>query len=116
MSQVGCLVAVDDAYDFTILSTTGSVIAEGVIKVSFDSQGSTGITPITPSKDVIARAASDKLILIGVSGEVTVYDAGGVRQLQAAATGGETVINIAHLPSGVYVVKVGKQTFKFNKK
>ncbi len=116
MSQVGSLVAVDDAYDFTILSTSGSVIAEGVTKVSFENHGSSGIHPIVLSKDMIARAASDKLTLIGVSGEVTVYDTGGVQQLQVMATGGETVISIAHLPAAVYVVQVGKQTFKFMKK
>lgn len=115
MSDVGSLVAVDDAYDFTILSTTGSVLAEGVLKVSFEYSAATSISPSTKSDDMIARAASDKLTLIGVSGEVCVYDTAGVLKKQVNATGGETIINIAQLPAGVYIVKNGNQTFKFMK-
>ena len=118
MSEVGSLVAVDDAYDFTILSTLGDVLAEGVLKVAFVYRPSaaTAITPTPKSDPMIARAASDKLSLIGVSGEVSVYDAAGVLKKQVNATGGETVISIAQLPAGVYIVKNGNQTFKFMKK
>ena len=54
--------------------------------------------------------------LIGLSGEVTVYDAAGRPQVRVTATGGETVVSIGHLPAGAYVVKAGSQTFKFMKK
>ena len=116
MANVGSLVAVDDAYDFTILSTSGDVLAEGVLKVSFQTNGSTRIKPIKSSGNMIARIASDKLTIIGFNGEIAVYNTAGVLQTRVTATGSETVITIANLPSGVYVVKAGTQTFKFVKK
>jgi hypothetical protein len=116
MENVGSLVAVDDAYDFTILSTSGDILAEGVLKVSFQANGSTGIKPIKSSGNMIARIASDKLILIGANGEIAIYNTAGSLQTRMKATGGETIVSIAHLPSGVYIVKTGTQTFKFMKK
>lgn len=116
MSEVGSLVAVDEAYDFTILSINGSVLAEGVLKVSFESDASSGISPVVPQGNMIAQPAADKLTLIGLSGEVTVYDAAGRPQVRVTATGGETVVSIGHLPAGAYVMKAGSQTFKFMKK
>ena len=116
MANVGSLVAIDDAYDFTILSTSGDVLAEGVLKVSFLPNSSTGIKSIKSSDNMIARTASDKLALIGVKGEVAIYNAAGILQTQVTATSSETIIIISHLPSGVYIVKVGTQTFKFMKK
>ena len=115
MTEVGSLVAFDDALDFTILSSTGNILAENVLKVSFEQKSSTGIHTIK-FKNIISKTVSDKVTLIGVAGKVTIYDATGKRQMQVTATGGETVINIARLPAGVYVAKVGKQTFKLIKK
>ena len=37
MSTVGSLVAVDDAYDFSVLDTDGHVILNNVMKVTFKS-------------------------------------------------------------------------------
>ncbi len=116
MASIGSLVAVDDAYDFTILSTSGDILAEGVLKVSFQANGSTGIKPIKSSGNMIARIASDKLTLIGANGEIAIYNTAGSLQTRTKATEGETIISIAHLPSGVYIVKTGTQTFKFMKK
>ena len=116
MSEVGSLVAIDDAYDFSILSVSGNILAEGVLKVSFEQKGSTAIGMVKSDNNIIGRVVSDKLTLIGVSGDIDVYDAAGIRQIKTTATGGETTIGIAQLPNGIYVVKTGKQTFKFIKK
>ena len=116
MADVGSLVAVDDAYDFTVLSSSGSVLAEGVLKVSFQSDGTDNIKPVRPSGNIIAKTASDKLTIIGVKGEVTVYNSAGIVQNRITATGGETVVSIGHLPSGIYIVKTSTQSFKFIKK
>ncbi len=116
MANVGSFVAVDDAYDFTILSTSGEVLAEGILKASFQSDGTDNIKPVRPSGNIIARAASDKLTMIGVKGEVTVYNSAGIVQNRITATGGETVVSIGHLPSGIYIVKTSTQSFKFIKK
>lgn len=117
MNTVGSLVAADDAYDFTVLDTNGYILLDKVMKVTFQSTvDPTAIRPIRQTENLLARAVNDKLTLIGVSGEVSIFDANGKLRLTIAATGGETVISIAHLPSGIYAVKCGKQTFKFNKK
>ena len=117
MSTVGSLVAADDAYDFSVLDTDGYVILDNVMKVTFKSTvDPSAIRTIHQTENLLARAISDKLTLIGVSGEVSIYDASGKLRQTTTASGGETVISIAHLPSGIYAVKCGKQTFKFNKK
>ena len=117
MSTVGSLVAADDAYDFTVLDTNGYILLDNVMKVTFKSTvDPTAIRTVRQAENLLARAVNDKLTLIGVSGEVSIYDASGKLRLTTAATGGETIISIAHLPSGIYAVKCGKQTFKFNKK
>ena len=117
MSTVGSLVAADDAYDFTVLDTNGYILLDNVMKVTFKSTvDPTAIRTVRQTENLLARAVNDKLTLIGVSGEVSIYDATGKLRLTTTAKGGETVISIAHLPSGIYAVKCGKQTFKFNKK
>jgi len=116
MTDVGSLVAVDDAYDFTVLSKTGSVLVESVVKVTFEQRNSSGIKPVMQENNTIGQVVKGKLTLIGVAGEILVFDVQGVQQLKVDATGGETTVNIAHLPAGVYVVKAGKQSFKFIKK
>lgn len=117
MSTVGSLVAADDAYDFTVLDTNGNILLNNVMKVTFKSTvDPSAIRIVRQAENLLARAVNDKLTLIGVSGEVSINDASGKLRLSTTATGGETVISIAHLPSGIYAVKCGKQTFKFNKK
>lgn len=116
MTEVGSLVAVDDAYDFSILSASGDVLAEGVLKISFQQGSTTGIKPTTQSGNMISRIASDKITIIGVKGKVTIYNTAGSLQSQVTANGDETIINISHLPSGVYIVKTDLQSFKFMKR
>lgn len=117
MSTVGSLVAADDAYDFTVLDTNGYILLDNVMKVTFKSTvDPTAIRTVRQTENLLAHAVNDKLTLIGVSGEVSIFDATGKLRLTTTAKGGETVVSIAHLPSGIYAVKCGKQTFKFNKK
>ena len=119
MSMVGGLVAVDDAYDFSILDTEGYILAEGVKKALFKSADEidpTNIKPAEQARNLLARSANGKLTLIGVSGVVNVYDISGQRLLTTTANGGETIVNISHIPAGIYVVKCDKFTFKFTKK
>ena len=85
-------------------------------KVTFEQRNPTGIRPMVKENNSIGQVVKDKLTLIGVTGEIFVFDVKGVQQLKVEATGGETTVNIAHLPAGVYVVKTGKQNFKFIKK
>ncbi|MBO4827629.1 MAG: T9SS type A sorting domain-containing protein [Prevotella sp.] len=119
MSTVGSLVAVDDAYEFTVLNGNGSVIQENVMKVVFKTASEldpSAIRDISVLRNMLGYVVSDRLTLIGVSGEVSVFDASGKEQLSTVARGGETIVSVAHLPSGVYMLKCDKQTFKFMKK
>ena len=119
MIEVGSLVAIDDAYDFSVLDAFGSVLCEGVMKVLFKTAADldpSAIRPVTVTQNMLGRAIDGKLTLIGVSGEVTVFDSAGKKQLSTTANGGETVVGIAHLPVGIYMVKCGRQSFKFTKK
>lgn len=119
MSTVGVLVAVDDAYDFTVLDTYGYVILENVKKAVFKSAWEldpTSVRTVRQDRNLLGSVAEGRLTLIGVSGEVCVYDANGRMLLNTTAHGGETVVSVAHLPAGVYAVKCGRQTFKFVKK
>ena len=51
------------------------------------------------------------------SKEVKVYGINGVEQeVEVSVIGDVTAVGIANLPAGNYVVKVGKTSFKFNKK
>jgi hypothetical protein len=117
MSCVGSLVAVDDAYDFTVLDGDGYVVVENVMKAVFKYVGELdAIRTVEHNRNLLGRAADGRLTLIGVSGKVNIFDAGGKQLMSTTAKGGETVVSIAHLPAGVYAVKCGKQTFKFTKK
>ncbi len=119
MEQVGSLVAVDDAYEFTVLDQYGSTLAEKVLKVTFslgDPTDPTAISHVRTADNTIGGTVKDKLTLIGASGTVTVYDIGGTKVAQTEAQGNETIVNVSDLPTGVYVVKSGKQIFKFIKK
>lgn len=116
MENVGSLVAVDDASDFSIISNVGDILAEGVIKVSFEQKEPTAISHTVQPNKMLSRTVDNNITIIGLTGEISIFDIAGVLQVKVAATGSETIINIGHLPTGVYVVKCGKQSFKFNKK
>ncbi|MBR4730164.1 MAG: SUMF1/EgtB/PvdO family nonheme iron enzyme [Prevotella sp.] len=121
MSTVGSLVAADNADDFTVLDANGYVTAENVIMVEFKNTTELGaatptICNISVPRDMLGDVVSDHLTLIGVSGKVSVFNASGKEQLSTEARGGETVLRISHLPTGIYTVKCGNQTFKFMKK
>ena len=45
-----------------------------------------------------------------------VYSVDGKLQTEAAVLGGNTTIQVGHLPAGVYVVRVGNKSLKFSKK
>ena len=78
MSTVGSLVAVDDAYDFTVLDTYGYVILENVKKAVFKSAWEldpTSVRTVRQDRNLLGSVAEGRLTLIGVSGEVCVYDA-----------------------------------------
>ena len=66
---------------------------------------------------LIHGVVSSQLLLTGAKGRVSIYSANGTQVLSVQANeDGETVLNVQALPTGVYMVKCGKATFKFMKK
>lgn len=118
MSRVGMLVAVDKSAYFSVLDTNGNVLAEDVLRVHFTNSDPVSVENITTEKsqNMLKRYVDNQLTLVGVKGTVNVYSVEGVRVATTYAAGQETIINVSSLPSGIYIVKSGNQSFKFNKK
>ena len=63
------------------------------------------------------KMQGETLYIGTVSKEVKVYGINGVEQnVDISTIGDVTAVGISKLPAGNYVVKVGKTSFKFNKK
>ena len=118
MSQVGMLVAIDESAYFSVLDINGNVLAEDVLRVHFVNTDPVGVKNITTEKsqNILKRYVDNQLTLVGVKGTIDVYSVNGMKVTTVHATGQETIINVSSLPSGVYIVKCGNQSFKFNKK
>ena len=68
------------------------------------------------TQNILKRYVNNELTLVGANGTVNVYSVDGVKVATTYAAGQETIINVSSLPSGIYIVKCGNQSFKFNKK
>jgi hypothetical protein len=120
MENVASLVLTDDAETFDILDFNGGVVAAKVKKVTFEPL-SDNINAITPRSalaktELLSHAVSRQLTIVGSQGEAVVYSAAGVAVASGMAVDGETTIDVARLPQGTYLVRSGKQAFKFIKK
>lgn len=118
MSRVGMLVAADDSPYFSILDINGNVLAEDVLRVHFLQLDPSGVEDIMVDKpqNMLKSYVNNQLTLIGASGMVTVYSLSGMEVASTLANGRETILDLSALPEGTYVLKCGKQSFKFNKK
>lgn len=118
MSRVGMLVAVDESAYFSVLDTNGNVLADEVLRVHFVNSDPISVENITTEKtqNILKRYVDNELTLVGANGTVNVYSVDGVKVATTYAAGQETIINVSSLPSGIYIVKCGNQSFKFNKK
>ena len=116
MSRVGSLVATDTEDTFSILDTSGNILAKGVSKATFAHIDPTGIKEITVQGNMLESLVDNVLTLIGAEGDIEIFSVNGSKMLSVKATKRETRINVSHFTPGVYLVKCGKQSFKFNKK
>jgi hypothetical protein len=119
MEGVGSFVLTDDAETFDVLSNSGTILAAKVKKVTFEfQQGANAIKTQDEQggTQLLSHAVERQLTILGSQGEATVYSAAGVAVAKGVAQNGQTVINVSSLPQGTYMVRVGKQTFKFIKK
>ena len=121
MSKVDMLVAADDNYTFAIVAVDGTVLIDDVAYIQFVQSETVPSGIIAARKDdnlrLIHGVVSSQLLLTGAKGRVSIYSANGTQVLSVQANeDGETVLNVQALPTGVYMVKCGKATFKFMKK
>lgn len=116
MSRVCSFVATDTEETFSILDSDGNIVAKRVLKATFAKVDPAGIKDITVHGNILESFVDNVLTLIGVEGDIEIFSVNGSKMLNVKATKRETQINVSHFTSGVYLVKCGKQTFKFNKK
>ena len=119
MESVGSLILTDNAETFDVLSNSGTVLAAKVRKVTFELQQETdAVKPLDAQEktQLLSYAVDRQLTIIGSESEATVYSAAGIVVAKAKPLNGQTVINVSTLPQGTYLVRTGKQTFKFIKK
>lgn len=119
MSRVGMLVATDDDVYFSVLDKNGKVLADKVLQVRFIAGDPTFIKEVKTDGqpgDMLKSLVNNKLTLVGAKGVIDIYATSGIKVASANATSAETTIDVSALPTGIYIVKCGKQSFKFNKK
>lgn len=118
MEGVGSFVLTDDAETFDVLSNSGTVLAAKVRKVTFEQKSTTAIKPqeALSKTQLLSHAVDHQLTILGSQSEAVVYSAAGIVVAKGKPQNGQTIINVSSLPQGTYVVRAGKQTFKFIKK
>lgn len=119
MSSVSFLLASDSEDTFAVVCNDGRVIA-GARSVSFCQIDPSGIKPVAGT-DVPALSGvcvEGRLRLTGcVEGTViTIYDGSGRTVRSATADGGNTVLDVSGLPTGVYILRASGASVKFMKK
>lgn len=119
VENVGSFVMADNVETFDVLKADGGVLVGGVKKVTFEQTGTdNAVKPreLTGSASLLSHAVNNQLTLVGAQYEADVYSAAGILVASGKPAGGTVVINVSNLPSGTYLVRSGKQTFKFIKK
>lgn len=121
MSKVDMLVGADDNYTFAIVAAYGTVLIDDVAYIHFVQSDTTPSGIVAVRNDdgmhLMHGVVSSQLVLTGAKGIVSIYSANGTQVLSDLANdNGKTSLNVQTLPTGVYMVKCGKATFKFMKK
>lgn len=116
MSRVCSLVATDTEDTFSVLDASGNVLAKGVSKATFQMMEPTGIAEPPIQGNILESLVDNVLTLIGAEGDIEIFNGNGSKMLGVKATARETRINVSQFAPGVYLLKCGKQTFKFTKK
>lgn len=116
MSRVCSLVATDTEDTFSILDASGNVLVKGVSKATFQMLEPTGIAETTIQDNILESLVDNVLTLIGAEGDIEIFNSNGLKMLGMKATARETRVNVSQFAPGVYLLKCGKQIFKFTKK
>ena len=120
MHDVGCIVCADTDDTFCVIGNEGTILADRVKRASFSAPGTevVGIISVDAATEpqLISYVVEEQLTLMGVKSPVTVYSMNGTAVANGKNENGSVVVNVSHLPQGIYIVRAGKQGFKFFKK
>lgn len=120
MHDVGCIVCADTDDTFCVIGNEGTILADRVKRASFSAPGTevVGIISVDVATEpqLISYVVEEQLTLMGVKSPVTVYSMNGTAVANGKNENGSVVVNVSHLPQGIYIVRAGKQGFKFFKK
>ena len=118
MSDVGYILNSDNRPTFTIVKKDNSTI-DDVTKMTFAKIDDTGIdAPQTITDDAVyAKVIEGTLSISGCKAgtAVEIFSANGQLCRRATVQGEHTDINVSQLASGIYLLRVGKTTIKFQK-
>lgn len=113
-------------FDVTVGSTVESDVkhvffyrgpAENVEDVAKSGIGSPEASPATEQLRLMTPVSSElQLSGCGAATRAVVYAANGKQVAEARVANGTTTISVAHLNSGVYIVRVGNKALKFMKR
>lgn len=122
--DVQMMANIDSKGIFEVITTKGN--APGVTSVSFfrceEKDLPTGIedaeTTTNDGQLQLMTPVNSCLTLSGCGNatEAIVFAANGSQVCQASVVDGTVTVQVAHLPQGVYIVKVGNKALKFTKK
>lgn len=117
MSEVGMLVAADDASTFTVVRTAGESI-EGVTSVSFIYTDVTAISTVGAKEvSLLSDAVGSTISIFGCEGrKYTVADIAGRTRVAGTIASASEKIDVAALAPGMYILSVEGATLKFIKK
>ena len=119
VAQVQCLVAADDAQTFSVLMKDGQGEAvTGVKSATFTQSPTTGVSTFNADGfSAIPDMISKSIIITGAQGQSAhIYSTDGKAILSAILHSQSQTIDVAGLPSGTYILTVGKASVKFIKK
>jgi|SRR3712207_1139323 len=119
VANVNYLIAADNDTEFTVVLNEGEPIYN-VLSATFK-QGTVvnGIDNVAAGngKASVLMAGSRLTLSQLKAGErVAVYSLAGVEQKVRVERAADVVVDVASLPTGTYLLKVGKQSIKFMKK
>lgn len=119
MDSVGSFVMTDDEETFDVLNVSGGILAAKVKRVTFELK--TDYTAVKSLEtqgavSLLSHAVSNQLVIVGAQHDAIVYSSAGAVVAKGMPKDETIVINVCGLPQGVYLVRSGKQTFKFIKK
>ena len=117
MQNVAMLANVDSQGKFEVVLHAGNNLT-GVEYVTFRvGEGNAIRSTRTDRVLTLLTPVHFELKLSGCDGaaQAVVYDLNGREQARATVVNGATTISVAHIPAGVYIVKVGNKSLKFTK-